>query len=263
MRRINFKQTGFTLIEVLMVVIVIGIVAAVAIQSMTVSVDDARRAATMREIEMLADAIVGNSEISQNGHRSDFGYVGDIGAFPPNLQALYENPGGYATWNGPYISPGFIQDSLGFKFDEWGDAYIYGSGVSISSSGNGNPINKRIARAISDYLLNSFTGYINDDSGDDPDSALTNSVEILITIPNGVGGTVTKLYYPDTTGTFVLDSLPVGTHQLRIIYSPVSDTLIKFITIFPRHKTPQSFRFSANYFTAIEKFKEWGVSWHA
>lgn len=257
MRRISINQKGFTLVEILMVVIVIGIVASVAIQSMTISVDEERRTATTRELEILANAIVGNVELSQNGHRSDFGYVGDVGAFPPNLQALYENPGGYATWDGPYIIPGFVQDSLGFKFDEWGDSYTYTGGISISSPGNGSPINKKIARSTSDYLLNSFTGYIYDDMGDDPDSALTDSIEILITIPNGIGGTFTKLYYPDTTGSFVLDSLPVGTHQLRVIYLPVADTLVRYITIFPRHKTSQSFRFSENYFTLINSYDNW------
>ena len=71
-------------------------------------------------MEMLARAIVGNPSLTQNGARSDFGYVGDVGAFPPNLQALYQSPGGYATWDGPYVTTSFAVDSTGFKTDAWG-----------------------------------------------------------------------------------------------------------------------------------------------
>ena len=87
------RHNGFSFIELLVVIVVIGILASVAMQSMTATVEDVRRLQTEREMEMLARAIVGNPSLTKNGARSDFGYVGDVGAFPPNLQALYQSPG--------------------------------------------------------------------------------------------------------------------------------------------------------------------------
>ena len=93
---------GFGLIEITIIIITIGILAAIAMQSMTVLITDQKSVTTEREMEMLANAIRGNPEIMNNGVRSDFGYIGDVGSFPPNLDALKTNPG-YATWNGPHI----------------------------------------------------------------------------------------------------------------------------------------------------------------
>ena len=90
-----------------MLIVLVGIVASVALQSMTRVTRDVRAVTTEREMEMIAEAIVGNPELTQAGVRSDFGYVGDNGAFPPNLAALVSNPGGWSTWNGPYTRPGF------------------------------------------------------------------------------------------------------------------------------------------------------------
>ena len=137
------KAGGFSLIEMLVVIIVIGILAAVAMQSMTSTVQDVRRIKTEREMEMLAEAIAGNPGLTQNNQRSDFGYIGDVGAFPPNLQALYQNPGGYATWDGPYLPPTFAQDSTGFKIDEWGALYSYTGGTLLASTGSGSAISRK------------------------------------------------------------------------------------------------------------------------
>jgi len=134
-----FNIRGFGLIEVLVMIIVIGIVAATALQWMTGSVDDIRRVKTEREMAVLARAITGDPSLTQDGVRSDFGYVGDIGAFPPNLHALHTNPGGYGTWEGPYLPSGFIQDSIGYRFDEWGRAYQYSGGITITSTGGVPP----------------------------------------------------------------------------------------------------------------------------
>ena len=141
---------GFSLIELIVVILVLGIVASIAMKSMTASVDDMRRSGTEREMEILAKAIVGDPAMIQNGGRVDFGYVGDVGAFPSNLQALYQNPGGYSTWHGPYLPPGFDQDSTGFKLDEWGQPYAYSGGITITSSGGGTAMTKKIADAGSD-----------------------------------------------------------------------------------------------------------------
>ncbi|MFH2034871.1 MAG: prepilin-type N-terminal cleavage/methylation domain-containing protein [Candidatus Zixiibacteriota bacterium] len=249
MFRITINNHGFSLMEVLVLIVVIGIVASTAMQWMTSSIDDIRRAKTEREMEMLASAITGNPDQISNGVRSDFGYIGDIGSFPPNLQALYQNPGGYSAWNGPYLSPGFLQDSTGFKYDEWGTAYTYSGGVTITSTGSGSTISKKIADSPTDYLLNQFNGTITDSAGEVPGSSYRDSVAIIISIPDGTGGIQTKTYRPNPDGTFTLDSLPVGKHPLNIIYTPAVDTIYRYLTILPRHKSEKSYKFAGDYFS--------------
>ena len=207
---------GFGLIEITIIIITIGILASIAMQSMTVLIIDKKQVSTEREMEMLADAIRGNPEIAHNGIRSDFGYIGDVGAFPPNLDALKTNPGGYATWNGPYIQNGITEDTDGFKTDEWGSLYTYSGGITISSSGGSSTLTNRIADASSDYLMNRFVGTILDGASNAPGSSFVDSVEINITFPNGTGGTTVKTYQSDVAGEFIIDSLPVGHHPLEL-----------------------------------------------
>ena len=74
------------MIELTVIIVVVGVLIAVAMQSMTAVVQDARITGTDREMEMLARAIVGNPDLTSNGKRSDFGYVGDIGAFRKSMK---------------------------------------------------------------------------------------------------------------------------------------------------------------------------------
>jgi len=243
---------GFSLIELLVVIIVIGILVAIAMQSMDVVVDDVRRVRTEREMEMLAKAIVGDPGLTQGALRNDFGYVGDVGAFPPNLQALYQNTPGFGTWDGPYLPPDFAQDSTGFKMDEWGTSYSYSGGITISSTGSGATITRKIADAVDDYLVNSFSGVVADGAGSAPGSTYRDSVDIVITVPDGTGGRAGRTVRPNTAGSFTFDSLPVGLHPLEIIYLPTADTLHRYTTILPRHKSSPLpyYVFSDGYFTA-------------
>ncbi len=245
------REAGFSLIELLVVIVVVGILVSVAMQSMDVAVNDFRTLKTEREMEMLSRAIVGDPSLT-NGHvRTDFGYVGDIGAFPSNLQALYQNPGGYSTWDGPYLASGYTQDATGYRFDEWGKAYSYTGGTTISSTGGGATIIRKVADATSDYLLNTFNGTVWDINDRTPGTARDDSVEVVIMIPNGSGGTTSRMLHPDSTGDFTLDSLPAGTHQLRIIYTPEADTIFRYLTILPRHKSSGIYNFAEGYFTTV------------
>lgn len=242
---------GFSLIELTIVIITIGIVAAIAMQSMVVLVTDQRETVTEQEMQKLSDAIVGNSSIASSGHRTDFGYVGDVGAFPPNLDALMSNPGGFATWDGPYIDDNLSEDLTGYKTDEWGSAYNYSGGIIITSTGSGATITKKIADASSDYLLNEFNGLVYDASGNPPGTTYADSLDVKITIPNGSGSNITKTYGVDSLGNFELDSLPVGKHNLKIIYTPNVDTLNSYLTILPRHISDgRVYKYALSYFTS-------------
>ncbi len=250
MKKILQNISGFSLIELLVAIVVIGIILSLAMQSMDTVVDDNRRVTTNKEMDKLAQAIVGNPDIANTGVRSDFGFVGDNGAFPSSLQELYSNTNGWSTWDGPYITTGIAQDTVGLKYDEWNQPYNYTGGITITSTGSGPTITKKIADAPSDYLLNSFNGVIKDSQDSLPGLIYKDSIEIEITIPNGGGSLVTKIYNPASDGNFTLDSLPVGQHQMEIIYSPENDTLTRYLTILPRHKSNAvTFNFGSSYFS--------------
>jgi len=244
------SKSGFSLIELLVAIVVIGIIMSLAMQSMDTVVEDNRRISTKREMDKLALAITGNPDIANTGVRSDFGFIGDNGSFPSSLQDLYNNPGGWSTWDGPYISTKISQDSIGFKYDEWGKLYSYSGGITITSPGNGSIITKKLADSASDYISNNFNGIIKDSYDSLPGSDYKDSIDIEITIPNGSGSNITKIYNPESDGSFVFDSLPVGQHLINLIYKPANDTLTRFLNILPRHKSSATFNFASAYFSS-------------
>jgi prepilin-type N-terminal cleavage/methylation domain-containing protein len=248
--QISRSQHGFSLIELTMVLMALGIMLAIAMQSMTSSMADSRRVNTEREMSAIADAIVGDAEIMQDGRRSDFGYVGDIGEFPPNLSALYTDPGGLTTWNGPYLTLDHTQDSTGYLYDEWGAAYSYSGGTTISSSGGGSALTHKIANAEADYLLNTVRGTVRDFESYPPGAVKKDSVKILFEIPKGASGMVTKVLYPSSDGAFSVDSVPAGQRTVRFVYIPTNDTVKRIYTVLPRHKNDPSLdvAFGGSYF---------------
>jgi prepilin-type N-terminal cleavage/methylation domain-containing protein len=243
------SQAGFGFVELLVVIVVVGILASVAMRTMTSTVDDARRVKTAQELELLAAAIVGDPLRTTDNQRSDFGYFGDVGAFPASLASLNTDPG-YATWDGPYIEAGITQDTISYRLDEWGDSYTYSGGLTITSGGGGSTITKKIADASSDYLSNQFIGIVKDANDSLPGTIDKDSVRVRITFPNGAGGTNSMNYTPDAAGQFTLGSIPAGRHQLQVIYLPQDDTLERYVTVLPRHQNnnPPIFKFASNYF---------------
>jgi len=167
---------GISLIEVTMLVVIVAIVMAVAMQSMTPGIENAKKRKTEHEMEAIIKAIAGDPSIMSvaGGVRSDFGYVGDVGAFPPNLEALAQNPGGYATWDGPYISPEYMN---GFLTDEWGQSYTYNGGLEVESHGSGSPMRHRGANDSLDILYNTVYGLIRDVNDSVPGTAFDDSVD--------------------------------------------------------------------------------------
>jgi general secretion pathway protein G len=227
------KQDGFTLVEMVMVIIIIAVLGGIAVMKIGSSIETSKFEATRSEMDQLALAIAGNAVIEAAGARSDFGYIGDIGALPPNLDALAANPG-FATWDGPYISSNI--DSDDFKKDAWGMAYVYFN-TTLRSVGSGSNIDKAITSSSADLLNNTISGYLLDADVDMPGTDYRDSLEISLLYPDGTGNITTTTIYPDANGSFYFSGIPVGNHLLRVVYIPDSDTVEYDLSVNPASGT--------------------------
>ena len=98
---------GFTLSELLLVVVIIGILAAIVVPKLTGKSDDARFGAAQADIKSISTALSM--------------YEVDNGRYPPTLEALLIRPTNPEPpkWKGPYLEIREIPK------DPWGHEYLY------------------------------------------------------------------------------------------------------------------------------------------
>ena len=222
------SNNGYTLVELLVVVIIISIMATIALKSLKLSTTVARVEETKKKLEKLAWGIAGNPDLVTAGFRNSYGFVGDNGVMPSTLGALVTNPGGWATWKGPYYRDAFSTDGSSpyVTKDSWGTTLTYASsGVTITSTGSGSNITRNIAARLNDLLYNSVIVTVVDLAETPPGAVYKDSTKVLLTVPNGAGSTTTKLKYPAKDGLVQFDSIPIGPHALTVVYVPYNDTL--------------------------------------
>jgi general secretion pathway protein G len=108
-RRKKRREEGFTLVEILIVVIIIGLLAALVGPKLFGKVSGAKLKAAKAQIELFGTAL--------DTFRLD------LGRYPTaeeGLKALREKPSGTEGWQGPYL-PKEI------PVDPWGRPYVYKS----------------------------------------------------------------------------------------------------------------------------------------
>ena len=100
------KKSGFTLIEMMLVVIIISILAAMLIPRLAGRAEKARRAVAKAEIESNIPTALDLYEM-------------DVGAYPEKLEDLLTEPPESEGWDGPYLKK--------IPEDPWGRPYYYKS----------------------------------------------------------------------------------------------------------------------------------------
>ncbi len=222
-------KSGFTLIEVVLVIIIMGILGGIATMKFMSTSEAARHQATQAELDALAAAIVGDPGGYASGARSDFGYVGDVGSLPPDLNALVANPG-YATWHGPYIKGDFAADD--YAKDAWNGSYVY-IDTLLRSTGSGSSIDKIFAPSRAALLSNMVSGVLYDADQEIPGVSHKDSLTVALIYPDGSGGLTTATAALGSGGDFSFTGVPIGNHILRVIYKPESDTITVSVCVTP------------------------------
>jgi general secretion pathway protein G len=109
-RRARRGNRGFTLVEILVVITIIGLIMALVGPRVIGYLGEAKVKAARIQIESFSSSL-------------DLFYL-DSGRYPSSsegLTALAQRPGGAAAWNGPYLKGAIVPN------DPWGHPYVYRS----------------------------------------------------------------------------------------------------------------------------------------
>jgi general secretion pathway protein G len=101
-------EGGFTLLEILVVIVIIGLLIGLVAPAVLRQLGGARLSIAKQSIERLGSVL-------------DL-YKLDVGSYPSSdqgLEALVQQPAGVDQWNGPYIQGGKL------PLDPWNHPYLY------------------------------------------------------------------------------------------------------------------------------------------
>ncbi|SEQ51676.1 general secretion pathway protein G [Amphritea atlantica] len=104
----TYTQRGFTLLEILVVLVILGLLAGLVGPRVLKHLDSSKTKTAMLQIQELGAAL-------------DL-YRLEVGSYPSteqNLDALINPPEGVSSWNGPYLKKKVV------RMDPWGHEYHY------------------------------------------------------------------------------------------------------------------------------------------
>ena len=97
------SQSGFTLIELAVVIVLIGGIMAIAVNSIMNSRAKANYQLTQTQLNLLAEKISS--------------YQSDVGSLPETLDALVTAPSNADGWRGPYTTAKELKDKFGVAIE--------------------------------------------------------------------------------------------------------------------------------------------------
>ncbi len=127
------SKKGFTLIELMVVVIILGILAALVVPKMVGREKEAKQKAAFIQIELLGTAL-------------DY-FALHVGRYPTTsegLTALVEKPSGVESWKGPYLKKieiprdPWLNEYHYVSPGKYGDYDLYSYGADNAEGGEGN-----------------------------------------------------------------------------------------------------------------------------
>jgi len=244
---------GFTLIELVVVITIIGILAILGSRSITRSLENRKYLATHTEMDVLKTAMVGDPSLMENGVRTYFGYIGDVGDIPPSLDALLSDPlgAGDTLWKGPYVEVDFQAEANEYKVDAWGDDYTYntsGDSVLIVSNGGGESFSVGFKK--SDMLQNSIAIRVFSSSGLNLDN------DNVSYIAAAWGGSWHNMSYGSDQKFHLNNTVPIGNRQVKVI--ALGDTIFQPVSVTPRSSTSATITVYPNY--GVLKYIDTGSS---
>jgi general secretion pathway protein G len=125
----NGGQRGFTLVELLLVLVILALIAGLVLPGIIGKAESAKAKAA-------------SSQISRISMSVESFYL-DTGNTPSSLEELVDEPAGVSGWNGPYIKNSLLKDPWGQDYQyrvpgEHGDFDIWSYGADRKQGGEDN-----------------------------------------------------------------------------------------------------------------------------